>query len=950
MCTETLAQLDEKQMEVLAMLSEELSDSTETFQHLATEMRSEECFADSKESYLQQLSFLKETADMLGLNGLVQITGQIATNIKLIENSEAFSDALFTALKSWPNYTLSYLEDPLDDGICLALLAQLEMPCWPKPTTCETSKTLLQQLANIEITDLDEGEGSKDSVAKTEVTDEDIVLTPADDINQEVLASFLQDAPNQAEELFEHLSLLGIDSREENREHINIAQRVSHTLKGSANLINIKAVANISHELERILETFTETDALPSNSDRQLMVNAADCMSAMIDYLLGRDQAPENIKTVLVALSQWTYSGVQDQECPAPIEVLTEVPPSIDTPVSSKSSPHTELKANNGDLAVDEMLGLAENMNINMVQSKELYKRIVGTLDTVKLQELKIQERRFDLENRVDSRSMATPQIQFNKTSEIDLDPLEMDRYDEIHLSTHEFIEAVSDSREITQKLQDQLVLFDSLIQQQQRYTDSVQHLILKSKQIPVSQYNSRLQRCVRQASQMAKKELILIITGDTVAIDKDMMNQLIDALMHLIRNAVDHGVESPENRIAANKPLEGSIKLNFSSDGQQLTISSSDDGQGLDYQAIYQAALSKGLIPEQSEQPSNEALSMLLFESGFTTRSQATQLSGRGIGLDAVKSTIESLGGKISVESHESEGTTFTLVIPMKQVSQHLVIVMVNFQRYAIASNTIKQILSSVDAQHVEVAGEYYIEYGDRLFSYQPMGSLINKSISTNNEPEYTSSGALLLVEVDSKAIAIEVDQLLNSYDLVIKKTGTFMKELPGIDGISILGDGALVPVLNIKKILTQHSTNSSRNSESKSLQEPVVQAPQILVVDDSLSVRSSLKQLLSDVGYQVETANDGVDAVDKMASITPTIVLVDMEMPRMNGLELTQYIRHQDNLKHIPVIMLTSRSQQKHRDLAEKSGVSLYKTKPYSEFDLLDAIQKTVQEGAAP
>ncbi len=967
-------QLTEGQWEVLLTLEEELAESAGQFEVLAAGIKAaqdDSARQSALMTYQDQLGFVCETAAMLELHALVEVVNFISYSLEQVAAEQPPGNELVSALATWPENVRDWLRSPLEDEPCLRLVRFLEQPCWPEPLEGETSHGLLRQLTDFSALACDDADSAEDDADGTAAHyDMDAVsLTIAEDAIQEVLTAFLQDAPGYAETLYDHINLL-FDGQAF-ISHIQVAQRASHTLKGGANLLGIRGVANVSHELERILDVLVEKNVAPNTDDLQLMIRAADMIGAMLDALQGQeflqgepdpggwDRTPEGALDILRELAGWQYLAAahvvaEPDSTPTastvqPAEATT---PELEQPATAPSAPRMAQ-------ATDQLLALSENLNINLVQTKSLYQGILRTLNQLTAQDLVIQERRFSLENLVDGRSMAAnvpglvalPQVSVLSEDAAGLDPLEMDRYDTLHLTTHQFIEAVSDAKSFTERLHRQLVLFDQLIQQQSRYADSVQHVLLSDRRVPIATQMSRLQRCVRQAAHMAGKQARLEVQGEQTSIDREQLSVVLDALMHLIRNAIDHGIEAPEAREAHGKPSIGGVQLTIRRENQQVVLTLTDDGQGVDYDQVYFKAVERGLLPFDSERPSEERLAELLFHPGFSTRDQATQLSGRGIGLDAVRSALTDIGGQVTLQSRAKEGARFTLRVPERQITEHCLVVRINEKDYAIPSRQVDRILPDQAGQMTRLAGEPILEVADVAYLIRPLAALLQpeagQSDSGNQQPVY------LLLTAGGAQWAVKVDRVTAGVDLVIKKTGCLVSRIRDVLGMSILGDGSLVPALDLPALLLRlkdGSTPSVGTTRSQASPVPATTTRQVevLVVDDSLSVRTSLQQLLSDAGFAVVTATDGMDAVEILSRTTPTLILVDMEMPRMNGLELTRFVRHQDALAQIPMIMLTSRSQQKHREMALAAGVTRYKTKPYQDLDLLETVYQVLESEA--
>ena len=513
-------------------------------------------------------------------------------------------------------------------------------------------------------------------------------------------------------------------------------------------------------------------------------------------------------------------------------------------------------------------------------------------------------------------------------TANPEFDALEMDTYDDIHRSAHQFIEAIADNREMVLLLQKQISLFDGLIRQQRRYTEHFQHQVMRSSQQTFASLKTRLQRCVRQAARFTDKEVDLFIAGDDIRVDRAIVTALADPLMHLLRNSVDHGIEAERGA----KSATGRIELTFRIEQRHIEIRLRDDGGGIDVQAVTEGARRRGLIPDDVHL--SDPL-QLIFASGVTSRESVTQLSGRGIGLDAVAFDVKKLEGQIRVNSTPLQGTEFVIRIPLRQVTRHMIVVSLGEESFAIDSTRIQQIIPP-DESFAEQKGEQWIvKWQDQWLPFMEMHSGLGLT------PYSYASGAirhpLLLIDYQNKTVAVAIDRLQNSFELVLKSLGQYVPSIAGLSGITQTGDGLLMPVLSVEALLERGTSGLGVGSIAPAAAS---ERQTILVVDDSLSQRNALKLLLVDSGFDVQTATDGIDALEKVRLELPAVMLVDMEMPRMNGLELTQAIKSQSATSHIPIVMITSRSQTKHRQQAKAAGVDDYLTKPFNENEVVDTV----------
>jgi chemosensory pili system protein ChpA (sensor histidine kinase/response regulator) len=425
--------------------------------------------------------------------------------------------------------------------------------------------------------------------------------------------------------------------------------------------------------------------------------------------------------------------------------------------------------------------------------------------------------------------------------------------------------------------------------------------------------------------------------------LDGDVLNKLADPLMHMLRNAVDHGIEAAEQRLASGKAESGRITLSFRQQGNSVVVNCADDGVGLNYDRIRNTAVRHGILGEQ-ETPNHQVLARMILQSGFSTSEKVTQVSGRGVGMDVVNNTIQALKGSMEVGDGADGGTLVSLRLPITLLTSHCLLVGVGKEEvFAIPTTALTQILSPGTGKIGRVGNRLTYQLGREVYTTYSLDALLGKLPSLPEDQGFDHSSVMLVQTADGIK-AVTVDRVLSSYDLVLKNMGAYVNSLRGVAGVSILGDGSVVTVLDLPGLLEQHDSLGARNQASQSTARPVTEhaLPKVLIVDDSLSVRSSLSQLMSDGGYQVVTARDGLEAVNMLEQEAPDVVLTDLEMPRMNGLDLVGYIRNSAQWNPLPVVMITSRTMAKHRQQAEQAGVNSYITKPFTEDEVLASVDR--------
>jgi chemosensory pili system protein ChpA (sensor histidine kinase/response regulator) len=462
---------------------------------------------------------------------------------------------------------------------------------------------------------------------------------------------------------------------------------------------------------------------------------------------------------------------------------------------------------------------------------------------------------------------------------------------------------------------------------------------------VPVASVLSRFHRAVRQAGRILDKQVELKVKGADTLVDGNLLNDLIDPLMHVLRNAVDHGIEPPDRRRMLGKDAVGQIELSFQREGDYIVVRCRDDGGGLDLAAIRRTAVRKGLI-EDGARLSDDELARLILAPGFSTREEATQISGRGIGMDVVQSRVLDLKGAVHLRTDRDRGLTVELRLPASLLSAHALLVRVRNVIVAVSTRGIEDIHYVEVGELRTVGAELTYKLGNAVHDVVRLDELLN--LPGDRRAAERTGFPLLIVRLDSGAArAVIAQEVLETRNLVVKNLGRYVPKIRGVVGAAILGDGSVASVVDLPELLrsgaqTGHEgwrgTTTGLNPAWTAQRQSA--AAKAIVVDDSISARRTLAKVVRDAGFDVRAAIDGLEAVALLERMTPDIILTDMEMPRMNGLELTGHVRARAETRDIPVIMVTSRSTDKHRRQAEAAGVNVYLTKPFSEETLLKHI----------
>ncbi len=522
-----------------------------------------------------------------------------------------------------------------------------------------------------------------------------------------------------------------------------------------------------------------------------------------------------------------------------------------------------------------------------------------------------------------------------------DFDPLEMDRYSALQQYSRALAESTGDVASVQGLLESQTREAQNLLMQQARVVTDLQNGLMRTRMVPFQRHVPRLTRTVRQVAAETGKKVDLVVTGATGELDRQVLERMLPPFEHLLRNAVVHGIEAPNERVQRGKPEAGRIEVAMRREGAEVVIVVTDDGGGMNLRAIREKAVSLGLIqPKQTI--SDEAAMQLILEPGFSTASSLTQAAGRGVGMDVVATEIKRLGGALQMDTTAGRGTRFTIRLPFTLAISQALIVRAGDELYALPLPTVESVvrLPRADVQRHLAEEVPSFEYGGQRYRFQHLGSFIGGVAA--QLPENDQPVPIVLIRAGDSSTALVTDELVGSREIVVKSVGPQVSGIRGIAGATILGDGRIVIILDMGSLV--RGDWRSRPAVAEGVPERSDRRTFALVVDDSITVRRVTQRLLERNGMRVMTAKDGVDALSILEEHLPDVILLDIEMPRMDGYEVAAHVRGDERLKHIPIVMITSRVGEKHRARAIELGVDDYLGKPYQENQLLDAIEPLV------
>ena len=561
------------------------------------------------------------------------------------------------------------------------------------------------------------------------------------------------------------------------------------------------------------------------------------------------------------------------------------------------------------------------------------------------IERVRDQLRRLDTETQ--AQILYKHQVE-SKSSYTDFDPLEMDQYSQLQQLSRSLFESASDLQDLKETLMRRNRDVETLLQQQGRINTELQESLMRTRMVPLDRIAPRLRRLVRQVSLELGKDVDLVVGSTAGEMDRGVLDAIVAPLEHMIRNSLDHGVETKEARLAVGKPEKGTIYLDLIREGGEMVLRLKDDGAGISVDAVRKKAIAKGLMGIEEKLSDKEILQFIL-EAGFSTATKVTQISGRGVGLDVVISAVKQLGGSLSLSSEEGMGTTFSIRLPINLSVSRALMVRVGEDSYAIPMSTVEGVtyISPEQQKEYQQFGIAELEYGNISYRVKYLDELLG-GIANTQQQAIVDKIPVLLVRSGDQYVALSVDELLASSEIVVKSLGVQFLSVPAISGATILGDGKVIIILDLSALVRTYYMNQNQKVDTgerrvQQVDDIVVEekrVPLVMVVDDSVTVRKVTTRLLERQGMKVITARDGVDAITQLVEQVPDIMLLDIEMPRMDGFEVATRVRHDERTKYLPIIMITSRSGDKHRERALEIGVNEYMSKPFMDAKLIKSI----------
>ncbi len=543
-----------------------------------------------------------------------------------------------------------------------------------------------------------------------------------------------------------------------------------------------------------------------------------------------------------------------------------------------------------------------------------------------------------------------TTRIEAAKAAAQSFDPLEMDRFTRFQELTRFMAESVNDVATLQRSLQRTLQSTEDELAAQARLTRELQDDLLRTRMVEFESVAERLHRTARQAARETGKQARLEVVGGAIEVDRGVLERMSGSFEHLLRNSVAHGIEAPAVREAAGKDAAGVITVTVVQAGNEVAVEFADDGGGLDLPRIRRRAVERQLLAADA-QLSDDELGQMIFRPGFSTAETVTELAGRGVGLDVVRAEVNAMGGRIETQTDAGRGTRFRLLLPLTTAVTQVVMLRCGELTVAVPSTLIEIVRRVPSAEVTRAYADTTMDYGGEHVPFYWLAALL--SAGTRGEVVGRHQ-TVVIIRSAAQRVAVHVDEVVGNQEVVVKNVGPQLARLPGLAGVTLLPSGAVALIYNPVALATLYGSDArtrmrqaSSAADTPAALQPVAteataRTPMVMVVDDSLTVRRVTQRLLVREGYRVVTAKDGLDALERLAEERPVVLLSDIEMPRMDGFDLVRNVRADPSLAGLPVVMITSRIAQKHRDYAAELGVDHYLGKPYSEEELLTLVAR--------
>ncbi|MGI9290770.1 MAG: Hpt domain-containing protein, partial [Gammaproteobacteria bacterium] len=813
-------------------------------------------------------------------------------------------------------------------------------------------------------------------------------LVPSSDFDADIAEVFAEEAAEILESSEAALVLLAKDGN--NKAPLEELQRHLHTLKGGARMAGLGSMGDFSHELESLLIRINESGSGLDETGFSLLQSSIDELHRMLEQVPS-GAVPPPADSLMQRLSGIGGSAGQ-APLPEPQELPAAEPPKEPEKQQAETTGTSRIlqvpePENLGELARELTTGkppetpaelpeeLAAGAQHNVPVPDPGQRREMARVDSAMLEELlnnageisishsrlkqQVSSLQFNLEElastvqrlqrQLRNLEMETEaQILFQHQGEAEddeeFDPLELDRYSSIQQLSRGLAETSNDVSSIKDMLQTITSDTESILVQQARTTSELQDMLMRTRMVPFNQHVPRLSRLVRQQAQESGKRVELVVEGSG-ELDRQVMEKMLPPFEHMLRNAIHHGIELPQAREAAGKLKDATVVIRFNREGSQVLIEIEDDGAGINLEEVKQKALEQGVI-KAGQKLTDEEAAQLILNSGLSTADKLTQSAGRGIGMDVVVSEIARLGGTLAIQTAAGQGCKFTVRLPYTLAITQAFIVKAGNETFALPLPSVEGVIRLAREEFIErmSTDNPVIEYGGNHFSLRYLGSFVGLGATRISEDMDFIS--VILVEAGDNSTALVTDEAADNREIVVKPMSPLLAGIRGVAGATILGDGKVVVILDAPALVRSGLSSVPEDEIAPQVTVDEDLPPLALVVDDSITMRRVTQRLLERNGLRVITAKDGVEALEVLQDNHPDIVLLDVEMPRMDGFEFAGHVRNNPELEDLPIVMITSRTGEKHRARAIEVGVNDYLGKPYQEFEMLEAVQNLLGE----
>ena len=775
-----------------------------------------------------------------------------------------------------------------------------------------------------------------------------------DDVDEEILAIFIEEAEELVEEIDESINEWSTDTGTDN--HLKILLRHLHTMKGGARLAGLSSLGEYTHDFETFLIGVQNKPVDLDEAFFALINQRQDEITRRVEIyrkLAAGEATAEDLSSLTTAPA--AVPGVVAAEpaatTPTAAEVSStddaeagEAAPESDAGTSDRTSaPAQEMVRVGADL-LEELIILAGESSITRGRVEQQISDFTESLNEMEETINRIREQVRRLEIEAESRETLI-RTQTQSEGDSAFDDLEMDRYTMLQDISRSLTEGASDMLDLKDTLVNKSRDAETLLHQQARIGADLQEGLTRTRMVPFARLIPRLRRIVRQISTEVGKSVRFDAFNVEGEIDRSVLERIVAPLEHMLRNAVDHGIESVDGRRAASKPETGRISLRLSREGGYFVLELSDDGAGIDVNRVKEKAIERGLMAPDTQLPNHDIMQFIM-KAGFSTAQQLTQISGRGVGMDVVDSEIKQLGGTVSIDSTLGVGTEFVIRLPFTVSINRALMVVVKEETYAVPLNTIEGIVRvspyELDAYYQPAAPMF--EYAGQPYRLTYMGKVLERSDNPDLEGQVAPL-PVILARTGDNAIAMQVDRVIGSREVVVKALGKQFSELDGVSGATVLGDGSVVIILDVMALVRGADAQEAAPAPGPETIVDSNRVRTVMIVDDSVTVRKVTSRLMERQGWDVTTAKDGVDAVNQLQDdAMPDVVLLDIEMPRMDGFEVLRTVRRDPRLAKLPIIMITSRTGEKHQQQALELGVNRFLGKPFQEANLLQTIDEVL------